>query len=69
MTEEQKAAVVMARSASAICDALGLMADNMKARLDGKPAPFGRAAFKDIVTQYGLEHDTVMKFFRGGEHG
>lgn len=67
MTEEQKAAVVMARCASAFCDALGLIADNMKARSEGKPPMYGRAAFKDIVVQNGLDHDTVMKFFRGGQ--
>lgn len=60
MTEDQKAAYVIAQAAAACIEAVGMLAENMQYSND---QPYSHHHFKALIEDYGLHHNALMRYF------
>lgn len=63
MTEEQKAAYVIAQSACAMILALGMEAENKHREHRGEAMAYGYSAFNALLEEYGIHHNAVLERF------
>ncbi len=66
MTEEQKAAYVIAQSATAVITAYSYIVANAKAVADGLPPAYEEKHFTDLILTEGIHHNAVIQLFHGG---
>jgi len=62
MTEEQKAAYIIAQAACAMIEALGLQAENIHLAAVGK-GTYGEEAFNAIINRYGIHNNACITLF------
>ena len=65
MDEQQKAAYIMSQSSCAMIEAMGMQAENQMCKLKGESLAYGEKQFNDIILRYGIDHNSVVSFFRG----
>lgn len=65
MTDEQKAAYIIAQSAGALITAYSYLVANMAAAAAGRPLPYEEKHFTDLVLSEGIGHNAVIGFFTG----
>jgi hypothetical protein len=63
MTDEQKAAYVIADAVSALIEALGMTAENTIRQRQGKTLAYGDKAFYDVIDQHCLGYNKVAGLF------
>jgi hypothetical protein len=63
MTEEQKAAYVIAMSACAMIKALGMMADNQQREHRGESMAYTNEQFDALIEEHGIHHNAVIERF------
>ena len=64
MTEEQKAAYVIAMSACAMIKALGMVADNYHRIGRGETIAYDSKAFDALIEEWGIHHNAVIERFQ-----
>ena len=65
MTDEQKAAYVMAMAACAMAEVAGMQAENAHRANGGLGVLYGEDAFGAVLDKYGIHHNTVLSLFHG----
>lgn len=65
MTDEQKAAYVIAQAACAMAEIHGMVAENQKRAAEGKAMAYDERDFFAISEKYYLGHNAVLEFFHG----
>ena len=65
MSEEQQAAYIMAQAAAALIEALGMMSQNLYHAQKGESIAYPGRAFDNVIERYGIDHNSVLAFFRG----
>ena len=65
MSEEQQAAYIMAQAAAALIEALGMMSENLQRVHRGESLAYTGMAFDNVIERYGIDHNSVLAFFRG----
>lgn len=63
MTEEQQAAYIQAQAVAAMCEALGMMSENMQRVQRGESIAYGEEAFQKVVDDHGIHHNQVIGLF------
>jgi len=63
MTDEQKAAYVMAQSVAAMAEIEAMKAFNYERAAHGYSPGYGEEAFLDVIEKYGLHHNVLLEFF------
>lgn len=63
MTDEQKAAYVIAMSAGAIIEAFGMVAENQQRVRRGEALAYPEEAFTKLMLHRGLHHNAVIGEF------
>jgi hypothetical protein len=66
MTEEQKAAYVIAQSVSAFIAAEGMKAANQERQNSNLALAYGEDAFASLETDYCIGHNAVVSLFHDG---
>jgi hypothetical protein len=61
MTEDQKAAVIHARSATAMIRAMGMKAENDLCAHSGEPLAYDEADFLRVIEEEGVDWNAVHK--------
>ena len=56
MTPEQQAAYIIAQSACALIEALGMFKSDVQ---------YTEKAFDDLIDKYGIHHNGIISFFQG----
>lgn len=64
MTPEQKAAFIMAQTASALAELMGMRAENATAFYRGEDVYYNKDAFTKVIVDHGITHNQVIEFFR-----
>ena len=64
MIPEQKAAYVMAQSVAAMATIEGMKAANREREARCGDLAYDEAAFDDVISHYGLSHNSVVGLFR-----
>ena len=65
MTDEQKAAYVIAQAACMYAKVAGMQAENQRCVVLGGPPLHGEKAFDDVIVEYGIHHNGVLTLFHG----
>lgn len=65
MTDEQKAAFIMAQAAVLNAEVAGMTAENEDRISRGLTIAFDEAAFQDVINRSGCTHNAVITFFGG----
>lgn len=65
VTAEQKAAFVIAQAVSAFAAIAGMQAKNAERASHGLAQAWPESCFSEVPALYGLEADTLSKFFEG----
>ena len=65
MTDEQKAAYVIAQAVSAYAEIEGMRAENKHRENCGHAVAYAEDAFVAVPDKYGLGHNTLMGLFHG----
>lgn len=65
MTDEQKAAFIMAQAAVLNAEIAGMVAENMQRQALGHSMAYDEAAFETLVNRSGCNHNAVVTFFGG----
>lgn len=63
MSEEQKAAYIIAQSSAALIEALGMVAENAFRQSNGNSIMYGEASFNAVINKYGIHHNSVLGLF------
>jgi len=63
VTDEQKAAYIMAQSVSALVEALGMISTNLDRLQNGMTIAYDDAAFLQLQKDYVLTHNAVISLF------
>ena len=63
MTQEQKAAYIMAMAACAMAEIAGMQAENQQRAHRGEAVAYAEDAFSDIANKHGIYHNAVFSFF------
>jgi hypothetical protein len=63
MTDEQKAAYVIAQSVSAFARICGMHAENRQREATGFSLAYGEEAFAAVPDEFGLGHNSVVGLF------
>lgn len=63
MTDEQRAAYIMAQVACALAAVAGMQAENSRCAIKGEPPTYGRKDFDEIPSTYGIHHNAVLELF------
>jgi hypothetical protein len=66
MTEEQKAAYIIAMSACAMAEIAGMQAENQQRAHRGESAAYNEKAFQAVIGGNGIHHNAVLSLFHGG---
>lgn len=64
MTPEQKAAFIMAQTASAIGQIFAMHAENAQSHFSGEVPLNGRAEYQKVIDDHGINHNQVISFFQ-----
>lgn len=64
MTPEQEAAYVIAQSASAVIEAMGMAAENQQRAHQGASMAYVEDHFNALIEKYGIHHNEVMTVFQ-----
>lgn len=62
MTDEQRAAYVMAQSVCALGDILGMHAENQVRQFDNESPAFGHDEMSKVCEHYGIHHNAIVGF-------
>jgi hypothetical protein len=62
----QNAAYVMSQVTCALCEALGMAADNQQRSFQGDAVAYNHEAFSELLTTYGIHHNGVMEALQRG---
>ena len=65
MNENQQAAFIVSQSASALIEAMGMVAENEQRKHRGESIAYPEAAFTALIDRYGIGHNAVLGFYRG----
>lgn len=65
MNEEQRAAFQQSQAACAMIEALGMLADNQRAALNGETPPYHKGNFDDLIDRYGIGHNAAVSWLTG----
>lgn len=63
MTDEQKAAYVIAQAAAAFAETCGMLAENQKRLNDNEALAYPESAFQEVILRYGIGHNDVIGLF------
>lgn len=63
MTDEQKAAFIMAQAACLNAGVAGMVATNMQCQAHGDSPVYDEADFKAAIDRSGCHHNAVLMFF------
>lgn len=64
MTEEQKAAFIIAQAACAMARIAGMQAENVWCQSNGESLKYGEEAFAAIENEYMIGYNAVIGYFR-----
>lgn len=64
MTDEQKAAYIMAQAAAAMAAVAGMQAENAHRISCGQSIAYGEEAFIKVGEEYTIHHNSVLSFFQ-----
>ena len=64
MDSNQQAAYVMAQSASALIEAMGMLSENMQRVKNGESLAWNDDEFNSLITKYGIGHNDVLGFYQ-----
>jgi hypothetical protein len=62
MTEEQKAAIINARCATAMIRAMGMQAENDRRKWHGEPPAYNENNFLAVIEEEGTDYNSVIGF-------
>ena len=65
MTENQKAAYIIAQSVSAYAEIESMKALNIYRDRQGETIAYDEKAFLDVIEKYGIHHNGVLGLFHG----
>ena len=65
MTDEQKAAFIMAQATCAMATIAGMQAENRQRLANGYSITYDETAFENVANRYGIHHNAVITFFGG----
>lgn len=65
MTDEQKAAYVIAQSVAAFAEIQGMIAVNKERESRGHSLAYSDLAFESVIEKYGLHNNSLITFFHG----
>jgi len=63
MTDIQKAAFIMAQTASMLAELEAMKAENRQREMQGFSDAYGEAQFLALPDRYGIGHNAVVSFF------
>lgn len=63
MTQDQKAAYVMAQAVMLQNKTLGMHAENLRLTSQDQQPKYGEADFEQIADEYGLDHNALITLF------
>lgn len=66
MTDEQKAAYVMAQAAIMNATVTGMIAENYTRMSRGESLAYGEEAFQELINNSGIHHNACITLFHGG---
>jgi len=64
MTPEQQAAYVMAQSASALVEAMGMLSENLQRVKNGESLAWNDEEFNSLITKYGIGSNDVIGLYQ-----
>jgi len=64
MTDEQKAAYVIAMAACVSARIAGMQAENQQRQLQGYSPAYTAEAFEAVLDEHGVHHNAVLTLFR-----
>lgn len=64
MTPEQQAAYVIAQSASALIEAVGMMSDNLQRMRRGEALVWDNDDFSSLISKYSIGHNDVLSLYQ-----
>ncbi|KKN98434.1 hypothetical protein LCGC14_0145280 [marine sediment metagenome] len=65
MTDEQKAAYVVAASVEAFAEIQGMITTNKEREADGKALAYDEEAFSKIAYKHGIDNNSMIILFHG----
>lgn len=65
MNEEQRAAFLIAQTACAMIEAMGMVADNQMRAFSNEPPAYTKGAFDALIDRYGLGHNAAVTWLLG----
>ena len=65
MTDEQKAAYVVAQSVCAIAEIVGMQAENQQRMHRGESLAYVEQQFNDVIARNCISHNQVLSLFHG----
>lgn len=66
MTDDQKAAYVIAMAACAQVEAIGMLSENQRViALGHRIPPYNQADFEALIEKHGIHHNAVLTLFHG----
>lgn len=65
MDDAQRVAYQQSQTAAALIEAMGMQAQNQMWTTQGQCPVYGETHFNELITKYGLGHNTVMNTLQG----
>ena len=65
MTDEQKAAYIMAQAACVMAETAAMQAENMQREHLGQSMTYNEDHFVALIAHYGIHHNAVLSLFQG----
>lgn len=65
MTDEQKAAYVIAMAACVTARVAGMQAANQQCQIQGESPAYDVEHFNALLDEYGVHHNSVLTLYRG----
>jgi len=64
MTDEQKAAYVMAQSVAAMCELEAMKAANAERESNRQAQAYDETYFRAVIDEFNISHNAVLELFR-----
>lgn len=64
MRADQAAAYVFSQAVAALAEIQGMDAENRLREIQGASPAYGESAFANVISKYGIDHNSVIGLFR-----